>query len=106
MPSHTDDLEKELRKNLKLRRELGAKAAKATAAIALERRSRIAYRLGRFLYWGCLVLALAWAGFVALFVWGRNDLTSHLIFYSFFFFIPMLLLYGIGRAFRYILSGR
>jgi hypothetical protein len=106
MPSQADDLEQELRKNLKLRRELGVKAARATAATALEQHSRIAYRSGRFLYWGCLVLVVAWAAFVALFVWGRSDLTSHLLFYSLFFFVPMLLLYGIGRAFRYFLSGK
>lgn len=104
MPSHSDDLEQELRQNLKLRRELGVKAAKATAAIALEQRSRFAYRLGRLLYWACFVLAVAWAGVVAFLAWGRDDLSRHWLFYLLVFFGPMILLYGVGRALRFILS--
>jgi hypothetical protein len=104
MSSHTDELEKELRQNLKLRRELGVNAAKATAAIALEQRNRFAYRLGRFLYWAFLVLAVTWAGFVAFLASGEDDLSRHWLFYLLVFSIPMLLLYGVGRALRFILS--
>jgi hypothetical protein len=104
MSSQTGELGKELRQNLKLRRELGVKAAKATAAIALEQRSKFAYRLGRFLYWACLVLALTWAGFVASIASDQADLSKHWHFYLLAFAIPMLLLYGVGRGLRFILS--
>lgn len=104
MRSDSDDLERELRQNLKLRRELGVEAAKATAAIALEQRSRFAYRLGRSLYWACLVLAVAWAGFVAFLAGGQDDLSTNWPFYLLVFSIPPLLLYAVGRAFRYILA--
>jgi hypothetical protein len=64
----------------------------------------IGYRLGGFLYWSCLVLAVAWAVLVALVVGGRGDLPRHWLFYLLVFFGPVVLLYGVGRAFRYILS--
>jgi hypothetical protein len=75
MTSDSDDLERRaLQENMKLRRELSTKVAKAEAA---SQRGGIAYRLGwvRVLYWTCFASG---AGF---------------------------LLYGLGRAFRYVLSG-
>jgi hypothetical protein len=42
MTSDFDELEKELRQNLKLRRELGAKAAKARDSLAAERHAALA----------------------------------------------------------------
>lgn len=104
MRTDSDDLERELRQNLKLRRELGAKAVKAKAAIAAEHRSRVAYRIGWVFYQTFLVLAVTWAGIWALLAWVQGDLSRNWLFYLLVFFIPPLLLYGVGRAFRYILS--
>jgi hypothetical protein len=48
MTSGSDDLEQELRRNLKLRRELGTEAAKGKAALNAKQRGGVAYRLGGF----------------------------------------------------------
>jgi hypothetical protein len=56
MTSDSDDLEQQLRQNLKLRAELGAKVAKAKQG------GGFAYRLGWVLYWICLLLANQSAG--------------------------------------------
>ena len=48
MTSGSDDLEQELRRNLKLRRELGAEAAKGKAALNAKQRGGVAYRLKWF----------------------------------------------------------
>jgi len=61
MTSGNDDLEQELRRNLKLRRELGAQAAKGKAALSAKQDGGFAYRLGWVLYWVCLALSLGWA---------------------------------------------
>jgi hypothetical protein len=97
MHPHSNYLEQELRQNLKLRRELGA-------AIKGKRGGGTAYRLGWLLYWSFLVLAIGWAGLVGLFVLGEDHLPRYWHFYSLIFLMPVLLLYGIGRALRYILS--
>jgi hypothetical protein len=55
MTSDSDDLEQQLRENLKLRAELGAKVANAKQG------GGMAYRLGWVLYWICLMLAGGWA---------------------------------------------
>ena len=88
MPSHQNYLEREIRHNPRGAKQDGG----------------IGYRWGWFLYWSCLVLAVAWAALVALVVGGRGDLQTHWLFYSLVFSGPMILLYGVGRAFRYILS--
>jgi hypothetical protein len=51
MTSGSGDLEQELRRNLKLRRELGAEAAKGKAALSGKQGDGITYRLGWVLYW-------------------------------------------------------
>jgi hypothetical protein len=61
------------------------------------------YRLGWVLYWACLALAV----FVLL-VWvGRffTDLAPLPWVLHVLLLLPALVLYGIGRAFRYVLSG-
>lgn len=59
MTSNSDDLEEAFRQNLKLRRELGAKVAKARDRNAKD-------RLGWGLYWTFLALAGVW---VLLWLW-------------------------------------
>jgi hypothetical protein len=101
MTSDSDDLEEALRQNLKLRRELADEVAKA------KQLGGIAYRLGWVLYWICLALAGAYAlllltidnfEFVRNFPhdpWGAAAVV----------FFPAIVLYGLGGAFRYVLSG-
>ena len=104
MTSGSDDLEQELRRNLKLRRELGAEAAKGKAALNAKQRGGFAYRLGRVLYWTCLVLGAVWVGVVLWF--GLVDFeTRNLITIIGVFIVPIFVLYGMGRGLRYILSG-
>jgi hypothetical protein len=107
MTSGSDDLEQELRRNLKLRRELGVEAAKGKAALSTKHGDKIAYRLGRVLYWACLIVAAVWA--VGLFVATTNGPAGPSQIFvpaTFaFIFVPALILYGLGRAFRYVLSG-
>ena len=102
------DLEQQLRQNLKLRAELGAKVAKANQGMA--------YRLGWVLYWICLVLAGGWA---AISLWlitttgsgtpvGDIHLGQWVVIHLGQWVVaaaPPLLLYGLGRALRYVLSG-
>jgi len=90
MTSDSDDLEQELRENLKLRRELWAEVAKAKG---------IAYRLGWVLYWIALVLALASGLYLLVSMAGAGILSLIAAW------ISALALYGLGRAFRYVLSG-
>ena len=99
MTSDTDDLEEALRENLKLRRELAANVTKAEAA---SQRGGMAYRLGWVLYWTCLVLAALAVLYVGFVLWVDGTLFS----LGFVVLgVPALLLYGLGRAFRYVLSG-
>jgi hypothetical protein len=101
-----DDLEHELQHNLKLRRKLGAEAGKGEAAISGKQRG-IAYRLGWVLYWICLVLALLPA-FIPIQVlldelgFSASGFPRHFALVG---ALAALLLFGLGRAFRYILSG-
>ena len=60
----------------------------------------MACRLGWVLYWTCLALIPAWVLIVPLFVAMPTNFASVL-----FLLIPALVLYGIGRAFRYVLAG-
>ena len=95
MTSDSDDLERQLRENLKLRLELAAEVAKAKGA---NKGSGIAYRLGWVLYWICLLLALASGLYVLGSMAGAGILSLIAAWMS------ALALYGIGRAFRYVLS--
>ena len=109
MTSGSDDLEQELRRNLKLRRELGAEAAKGKAALNAKQRGGVAYRLGWVLYWACLALIglysafwlvvlqdASWEGIIS----DLKDWTTVLGLA-----LPVVGLYALGRAFRYVLSG-
>ena len=105
------DLEEQLEQNLKLRRELGAKIAKARDKNAKD-------RLGWALYWILLALAGIWVliwlwmlhgGFFglqsagvehAIEVFMRNPL-GQLAFMG----VPVLMFYSLGRVIRYLLSG-
>ena len=99
MTSDSDDLEEALRENLKLRRELASNVAKAEAA---SQRGGAAYRLGWVLYWSCLVLAALAVLYVGFVLWADGALFSLRLAVS---AVAVLLLYGLGRAVRYVLSG-
>jgi hypothetical protein len=93
MTSDSDDLEQQLRQNLKLRRELGAEVAKA------KRRGGMAYRAGWVLYWICLLLALASGLYLLVTMAGAGILSLIAAL------MVALAFYGLGRAFRYVMSG-
>ncbi len=101
MTSDSNDLEEALEENLKLRSQLAAKVAKEEAA---SERGGMAYRLGWVLYWICFALAGGWAAFglwaiITSFASDDIGLRQWAMVVG-----PSLLLYGLGRAFRYILS--
>ena len=108
MTSGSDDLEQELRRNLKLRRELGAEAAKGKAALDAKERGGVAYRLGWVLYWACLGLIGLYAAFWLVVLhdasWeGISDLKDWTTVLG--LALSLVGLYALGRAFRYVLSG-
>ena len=101
MTSGSDDLEQELRRNLKLRLELGAEAAKGKAALSAKLGGGIAYRVGWVLYWACLGLIGLYAVFWLVVLRDASwDWTAVLGLA-----VPVVGLYALGRAFRYLLSG-
>jgi hypothetical protein len=115
MTSDSDDLEQQLRENLKLRRQLAAQVDKARAA---SQRSGIAYRFGWVLYWACILLAVFWMLGLFLYVGEgsvpnaldllvrrlrQDPLNVTLIWVG--ATLPAMVLYGLGRAFRYVLAG-
>jgi len=77
------------------------------------------YRLGWVLYWTCLSLAVVWSlggGWAMFFLWVLPPGDSQLRAVAQEFLqnpmgilavvcIPVLVLYGLGRGFRYLLSG-
>jgi hypothetical protein len=72
----------------------------------------MAYRLGWALYWACVALGvvwLIWVGFHFFLVWNSGDSgvreMSTVLIFSAGGGIPALLAYGLGRLFRYVLSG-
>jgi hypothetical protein len=90
-----------IRENVQLRRELAGEVAKAE-------RTRVpvgmAYRLGWVLYWACLGLAVFWlAVWVGRFFTGFGPLP--LLFHVSLFLLPTVVLYGLGHALGYVLSG-
>ena len=103
MTSNRDELEEALRENLKLRDQLVGEVAKAKG---VSQRGGV-YRLGWVLYWACLIVAVVWA--VGLLVAAINSPAGPsqiLVPVTFaFIFVPALVLYGLGRGFRYVLSG-
>jgi hypothetical protein len=106
MTSDSDDLEQALQENLKLRREL---AANVTAPKAASKREGMAYRLGWVLYWTCLALIGLYATFwlVVLQDASGTAIIDDLKDWSTILGLglPVVGLYGLGRAFRYVLSG-
>jgi hypothetical protein len=86
---------------------LGPRPPSGKAALSAKQGDGIAYRLGRVLYWACLIVAAVWA--VGLLVATTNSPAGPsqiLVPATFaFIFVPALMLYGLGRAFRYVLSG-
>ncbi len=111
MTSISDDLEQQLRENLKLRRALVANVTKVRERNAKD-------RLGWAFYWSCLTLAGIWmflwlcmlhGGFFglqtagvehALEVFKQNPIKQLALLG-----IPVLMLYSFGRALRYQLAG-
>jgi hypothetical protein len=73
----------------------------------------MASRLGWVLYWTCLALAAVWVLWSLLLVSDSNggvlgwaaDVIPRNPFGFLLWFSPALALYGLGRAFRYVLSG-
>ena len=68
-----------------------------------------AYRLGWVLYWICLLLVALWVAFVLINVpspISSNESADWLMKEWGFCVGIALLLYGLGRAFRYVLSGK
>jgi hypothetical protein len=115
MTSESDDLEEALRQNLKARRQLAAEVAKAEA---VSQRGGIAYRLGWVLYWASILLAVIWMLGLFLYVGEgsvpnaldllvrrlrQDPLNVTLIWVG--ATLPAMVLYGLGRAFRYVLAG-
>ena len=98
MTSDSDDLEQQLQQNLKLRRELGAEVAKAA-----KQGGGFAYRLSWVLYWICLLLALM-SGLYVLYVLAMTVNTGSILDLL-AAWVAVLAVYGLGRAFRYVLSG-
>jgi Gpi18-like mannosyltransferase len=110
MTPDSDDLEQALQQNLEIRRELGAEIGKVDGIRPAQQGGGMVYRLGWVLYWACLALIVAWFLFLLflndfdlakLLTEMSTDLASALLL----LFIPILILYGLGRAFRYVLSG-
>src|SRR5262245_51721852 len=96
-----DELDEALQENLKLRSELGEQVAKAKHV------GGRAYRLGWVLYWVCLALAtfsaliavaalLTELGVISQSQFPRDHILGGAL--------TAMILYGVGRAFRYVLS--
>jgi hypothetical protein len=111
MTSDNEDLEQQLRENLKLRRELASEVAKAK-----DGSGGIAYRLGWVLYWASVVFIGLWWIWCAFQAVAHNSNPYGLpysetpwefwLLYLGIIGIPALVLYVLGRAFRYVLSGK
>lgn len=68
----------------------------------------MAYRLGWVLYWTCLLAAGAWAAFFSWWAWADPGVVEDIRGSPYLAIVvaaPSLVLYGLGRAFRYVLSG-
>ncbi len=104
MTPDSDDLEQALQQNLEIRRELGADIGKVDGIQPAKQGGGIVYRLGWVLYWACLALTGLWIA-----VWVGRFFTDFaplpFLLQVLIFWLPALILYGLGRAFRYVLSG-
>jgi hypothetical protein len=98
MTSDSDDLEEAFRENLKLRRQPNG----TTAQAALSQRGGFAYRLGLGSQLTLSVFSCAGRSLSGFVLW----LGKILILLEAFAVLrlPDLLLYGLGQAFRYVLS--
>jgi hypothetical protein len=109
MTSDSDDLEQALRENLKLRRKLGAEAAKGKTALSAKQAGGVSYRLGWVLYWASLAcIGLWWVACIVGISAQGMPMEGGKISWAFLFFIlggVPVLLYGLGRLLRYVLSG-
>ena len=70
----------------------------------------MAYRLGWLLYWICVGLAALWAAVAVLVAMQdpqmhQNSWPIFLLVLLSFAGLPALFVYGLGRAFRYVLAG-
>jgi hypothetical protein len=109
MTPETDDLGEALEHNLKIRRELGTELAKADGIRSAKQDQGTAYRLGWVLYFTCLVLGVAWlCFFLAVASDGPNGVLGEIANQPLKLVVvggvPVTVLYGIGRALRYVLS--
>ena len=91
-----DDLEKVLRQNLKLRRELAAEIGN----VRIPKQGM--HRLGWTLYWICLTLAAVWV-LMSLQLVSTDD-WSEMGLGIVIWFSPVLVLYALGRALRDAIS--
>jgi hypothetical protein len=109
MTSDSDDLEQALQQNLKIRRELGIEVGKADGIQPAKPDRGMVYRLGWVLYWACLALIVTWSLFLLFQI--NFDLAEVLTEMRADFagvmllLFPILILYCLGRAIRYVLSG-
>ena len=71
--------------------------------LSAKQRGRVAYGLGWVLYWACLALALGMPCWFLLKIGELEDVGVAEAFNL--ITLPALITYGIGRAFRYVLSG-
>ena len=112
MTSDNDELDEALRENLKLRGELGANVAKSDTA---SQRGGISYRSGWALYWLCLIAVGLWFAVWAIWMafsqpsFGELPMSEWTLLAwaaaAAFVAVPALVIYGLGRAVRYVLSG-
>src|SRR5262245_12215198 len=99
--SDKDELDQALQENLKLRHELGEKIAKAKHV------GGRTYRLGLVLYWTCLALAALSALIAVAALLTELGVISQSAFppdHMLGGTLAAMILYGVGRAFRYVLS--
>lgn len=107
MASDNDDLAKALQQNLQIRRELGTELGKADGIQPAKHDPGVVYRLGWVLYWGCLVIAGAWAVFFLWWAWEDAGVIEDIHrspYLAVLAAAPSVLLYGLGRAIRYVLA--
>ena len=98
-------LNRRFNRTCRLRRELGAEIGKVDGIQPTKQGGGIVYRLGWVLYWTCLALIGAWVLFyVNLTFWGGEKWGSAAYDTILMFVLPISILYGLGRAFRYVLS--
>ena len=109
MTPDSDDLEQALQQNLEIRRELGAEIGKVDGIQPAKQGGGITYRLGWVLYWACLALIGLYAVFwmVVLQDASWDGIIGDLKHWNtvLVLTLPVVGLYALGRAFRYVLSG-